>query len=195
MVDMFLMSYADGDLSPKNVPEEKVANHVPEDKNKRAVGTLAVDFQPRSKVFQAGNPSAAMDVSAPKTDEHDSGSESDDSTSSRDSAGITSMGLMQDHDFDGDPETNITNPFGNHPSNAETQWARQRRFGEENTQIDELMKFKGLEEIKQQFLDIKYKADISRQQGRSSKDKYHVVFQGSPGQVSYCTHFNLLGQP
>lgn len=85
-------------------------------------------------------------------------------------------------------------PFGHRPSKAEAQWKRQKSFRERSTQIDELTKYNGLEKIKQHFLDIKFKTDLSRGQGRSSKERYHVVLQGGPG-TGKITYFCLMGGP
>ncbi|KAH8801454.1 ATPase, AAA family protein [Xylogone sp. PMI_703] len=44
------------------------------------------------------------------------------------------------------------------------------------------MQYQGLEEVKQQFLDIKTKVDICNKQGRDlSEHRFNIVFQGNPG--------------
>lgn len=53
---------------------------------------------------------------------------------------------------------------------------------ESNDVLDELMQYEGLEEIKQQFLDIKSKVDVCKEQGRAlDSERFNVVFQGNPG--------------
>ncbi|KAI5920093.1 hypothetical protein F4810DRAFT_448501 [Camillea tinctor] len=48
--------------------------------------------------------------------------------------------------------------------------------------MDKLMKLKGLEEVKQTFLDILAKVEICKKQGRDlKKERFNVVFQGNPG--------------
>ncbi|KAK4163266.1 cbxX protein [Cladorrhinum sp. PSN259] len=75
------------------------------------------------------------------------------------------------------------NPFQIVPSSAAREWeTRKREFGEVNDAIDELMGYVGLEEVKQQFLDIKSQVDICNDQGRDlKKARFNIVFQGNPG--------------
>lgn len=48
--------------------------------------------------------------------------------------------------------------------------------------IDELMRYEGLEEVKQQFLDIKSKVDVCKNQRRDLKqERFNIIFQGNPG--------------
>ena len=59
--------------------------------------------------------------------------------------------------------------------------------GETSQVLDELMKYQGLEEVKQQFLDIKSKVDVCKEQdpdgnlNRLSSERFNIVFQGNPG--------------
>jgi hypothetical protein len=53
---------------------------------------------------------------------------------------------------------------------------------ESNVVLDELMQYEGLEDVKQQFLDIKSKVDVCKRQGRNLKsERFNIVFQGNPG--------------
>ncbi|KAK3983876.1 cbxX protein [Cladorrhinum sp. PSN332] len=75
------------------------------------------------------------------------------------------------------------NPFGPIKSDAAREWERRKReHKEENDVMDELMGYVGLEDVKKQFLDIKSKVDICKEQGRKlNKERFNVVFQGNPG--------------
>lgn len=68
-------------------------------------------------------------------------------------------------------------------SRAQEEWEhRKTTNNEQNEFIDQLMQYEGLEQVKQQFLDIKSMIDISKQQGRRpSSQRFNVVFQGNPG--------------
>ncbi|GAW23387.1 hypothetical protein ANO14919_129450 [Xylariales sp. No.14919] len=68
-------------------------------------------------------------------------------------------------------------------SAAHEEWARRKSIGgEENEVLDALMEYVGLEGIKQQFLDIKSKVDIYKEQGRNlASERFSIVFQGNPG--------------
>ncbi|KAI8963873.1 P-loop containing nucleoside triphosphate hydrolase protein [Daldinia sp. FL1419] len=74
-------------------------------------------------------------------------------------------------------------PFGFTPSAASQEWTRRKMFdGETNDVLDELMKYEGLEEVKQQFLDIKSKVEVCKEQSRPLKsERFNIVFQGNPG--------------
>jgi hypothetical protein len=75
------------------------------------------------------------------------------------------------------------NPFDPKPSEAAQEWKqRKAEHNEENSVIDELMGYVGLESVKRQFLDIKSNVDICKQQGRAlNKERFNIVFQGNPG--------------
>ncbi|KAJ8127585.1 hypothetical protein O1611_g6051 [Lasiodiplodia mahajangana] len=68
-------------------------------------------------------------------------------------------------------------------SSAREEWSRRKtRGGEENRILDKLMEYEGLERVKQQFLDIKSKVDICKEQKRDlSSERFSIVFQGNPG--------------
>ncbi|KAI1462797.1 P-loop containing nucleoside triphosphate hydrolase protein [Annulohypoxylon moriforme] len=74
-------------------------------------------------------------------------------------------------------------PFKDEPSKAIQEWnKRKSQHGEANTVLDVLMEYQGLEEVKQQFLDIKSKVDCCKEQGRDIKsERFNIVFQGNPG--------------
>ncbi|KAI0111382.1 P-loop containing nucleoside triphosphate hydrolase protein [Daldinia grandis] len=74
-------------------------------------------------------------------------------------------------------------PFNFIPSAASQEWTRRKMLdGETNDVLDELMGYEGLEDVKQQFLDIKSKVDVCKEQGRSLKsERFNIVFQGNPG--------------
>ncbi|KMU89771.1 stage V sporulation protein K [Coccidioides immitis H538.4] len=81
------------------------------------------------------------------------------------------------------PRPYCKNPFQFCPSPAAEEWEKRKAArGEVNEVIDRLMRYQGLEEVKQQFLDIKSKVDICESQGRSlNRERFNVVFQGNPG--------------
>ncbi|TRX93753.1 hypothetical protein FHL15_005429 [Xylaria flabelliformis] len=99
---------------------------------------------------------------------------------------------VTDWDFDDDAgpssyELSSTNKqFEPTYSSAKQEWIdRKTRGSETNTILDELMEYEGLEQVKQQFLDIKSKIDISKEQGRQlSSERFNIVFQGNPGTES-----------
>ncbi|KAI8954428.1 P-loop containing nucleoside triphosphate hydrolase protein [Xylaria longipes] len=68
-------------------------------------------------------------------------------------------------------------------SQAREEWIHRKiKGGEENEFLDKLMEYEGLEQVKQQFLDIKSKIEISKEQGRRLwSERFSVVFQGNPG--------------
>lgn len=75
-----------------------------------------------------------------------------------------------------------TNPFDHIPSKAADEWAYRKTQGETNRQIDELMTYQGLENVKQQFLAIKSHVDVCLKQRRDpKKDRYSIFFQGNLG--------------
>lgn len=81
-----------------------------------------------------------------------------------------------------DSIVDASNPFHQVLSYAAQEWEFRKRNGEENDVIDRLMEFQGLEEIKQQFLNIKSKIDICQGQGRDlAKERFSIVFRGNPG--------------
>ncbi|KAI0186841.1 hypothetical protein EV127DRAFT_500144 [Xylaria flabelliformis] len=71
-------------------------------------------------------------------------------------------------------------------SSAKQEWIdRKTRASETNTLLDELMEYEGLQQVKQQFLDIKSKINISKEQGRQlSSERLNIVFQGNLGTES-----------
>ncbi|KAI1207185.1 P-loop containing nucleoside triphosphate hydrolase protein [Annulohypoxylon truncatum] len=81
------------------------------------------------------------------------------------------------------PTSHGVNPFGPTTSRASQEWIfRKLLDGETNQVLDMLMQYQGLEEVKQQFLDIKSKVDCCRDQGRDLKsERFNIVFQGNPG--------------
>lgn len=100
---------------------------------------------------------------------------------------------VPDSDEDGDSSENnqspvplVDNPFGHVPSPAADRWARSKERGEENDAIDKLMELEGLEEVKEQFLTIKFKTDMDRKNKISPvHSRYHAVLQGNPGTGVY----------
>ncbi|KAI0380711.1 P-loop containing nucleoside triphosphate hydrolase protein [Hypomontagnella monticulosa] len=71
------------------------------------------------------------------------------------------------------------------PSLAAQEWEKSKTEDSEddpNDVVDELMKLKGLEEVKQQFLDIMWKVEVCKKQERElNTERFNVVFQGNPG--------------
>ncbi|KAK4220917.1 hypothetical protein QBC38DRAFT_449623 [Podospora fimiseda] len=75
-----------------------------------------------------------------------------------------------------------SNPFGMGNLSAEEEWNRRKReFGVKSDVLDKLMTYVGLNEVKMQFLDIQSKVALCKEQGRLSKERFNVVFQGNPG--------------
>ncbi|KAM0265171.1 hypothetical protein ACHAQJ_000324 [Trichoderma viride] len=70
---------------------------------------------------------------------------------------------------------------------AAEEWDLRKEHGESSSALDELMQFQGLEEVKRQFLDIKSKVDICKEQDPEGEmdilklERFSVVFQGNPG--------------
>lgn len=81
----------------------------------------------------------------------------------------------------------FNNPFEHKPPEAAREWERRKQeHGETSDVIDELMRLEGLEDVKNQFLDIKSKVDLCNEQGRDLKhERFHIVFQGNPGTGKY----------
>ncbi|KAI1741348.1 P-loop containing nucleoside triphosphate hydrolase protein [Xylaria scruposa] len=99
---------------------------------------------------------------------------------------VTPPVKLQDHRGDNDLSHNHpyldNKQFNLTPSNAQREWARRKSRGEKNEVIDELMGYVGLEGVKQQFLDIKSKVDICKEQGRNlASERFSIVLQGNPG--------------
>ena len=69
------------------------------------------------------------------------------------------------------------------PSPAETEWKRQKEVeSAKNDAIDDIMQMGGLEEVKQQVLDIKSKVEITNRQGGSLTDvRFSASMLGNPG--------------
>ncbi|KAL6819529.1 P-loop containing nucleoside triphosphate hydrolase protein [Trichoderma sp. SZMC 28015] len=79
----------------------------------------------------------------------------------------------------------VINPFGEQCSEAAKEWQeRKQNFGEESDALDKLMTYKGLERVKQQFLDMKSKYQIRKKQSSSGwrkRERLNIIFQGNPG--------------
>lgn len=69
------------------------------------------------------------------------------------------------------------------PSNAKEEWEHLKQFeGAKSDPLDELMGMIGLEEVKEQFLSIKSKADATVRQGISlAKERFSCSMLGNPG--------------
>ncbi|KAK5991193.1 Ribulose bisphosphate carboxylase/oxygenase activase [Cladobotryum mycophilum] len=79
-------------------------------------------------------------------------------------------------------------PFQTVTSMAAQEWDHRKRVdGERSDVLDKLMKYQGLEEVKQQFLDIKSKVDVYKKQdpdgklNRIKSERFNIIFQGNPG--------------
>ncbi|KAI0892960.1 P-loop containing nucleoside triphosphate hydrolase protein [Annulohypoxylon nitens] len=74
-------------------------------------------------------------------------------------------------------------PFEQTLSNAEQEWNRRKDLdGDENSVLDELMQYEGLQQVKQMFLDIMSKVKICKDQGRNlNSERFNIVMQGNPG--------------
>jgi predicted AAA+ superfamily ATPase len=82
------------------------------------------------------------------------------------------------------------NPFPIKKSAAEQEWEQLKLQGVKNPAIDKLMAMVGLENVKQQVLAIRSKAETCKLQGADlSKERFNVVFQGNPGTGKSC-HIN-----
>ncbi|KAJ2898781.1 hypothetical protein MKZ38_003651 [Zalerion maritima] len=66
---------------------------------------------------------------------------------------------------------------------AENDWSLGKGVYKETSEVmDELMRFEGLEDVKQKFLHIKYRVNICRLQGVDLKTEgFNIVFQANPG--------------
>lgn len=79
---------------------------------------------------------------------------------------------------------NLLNPK---VSAAAQEWNSRKNTGEFSSALDELMQYRGLEEVKQHFLDIKSKVDICDKQDPDRRmnvlklERFNAVFQGNPG--------------
>ncbi|RFU74458.1 stage v sporulation k [Trichoderma arundinaceum] len=81
------------------------------------------------------------------------------------------------------PES-VINPFGRKNSDAAKEWQlRKQNYGEESDALDELMTYQGIEDVKQQFLDIYSRCEIRKKQFPSWKkgERLNMIFQGNPG--------------
>lgn len=86
----------------------------------------------------------------------------------------------------------LSDPIAERPRRrANEEWARRKRVdNESNAILDQLMEFEGLDDVKQQFLDIKSKVDVCKRQGRNLKlERFNIVFQGNPG-TGECTSYS-----
>ncbi|OTB00334.1 hypothetical protein M426DRAFT_66057 [Hypoxylon sp. CI-4A] len=94
---------------------------------------------------------------------------------------------VHNYSCDNDVPSTTTHLGGKHfkptVSNANDEWThRKATGGEESETLDALMEYEGLERVKQQFLDIKSKVDMCKEQGRSlASERFSIVFQGNPG--------------
>jgi len=92
--------------------------------------------------------------------------------------------------------TQLEPPAANEPTNAGAQqdlehktsaaredWEHQKKYeAAKNEQLDELMSMVGLEDVKEAFLAIKAKVDITVRQGVSlSKERFGASLLGNPG--------------
>jgi len=68
-------------------------------------------------------------------------------------------------------------------SAAQNDWEHQKQFeGASNEQLDELMTMIGLENVKEAFLDIKDKIDLTVRQNTSlAKERFGISLLGNPG--------------
>ena len=68
-------------------------------------------------------------------------------------------------------------------SPSRDEWQRRKMMdGADNEHIDAIMEMTGLEEVKEQVLNIKDKVDMSIMQGTTVKDeRFHIVLLGNPG--------------
>lgn len=68
-------------------------------------------------------------------------------------------------------------------SEVNKKWQNKQYKGNLKKAIDKLMKLIGLEEVKQQSLDLISKAKIAKRQGknRMRDQRFNIVFQGNPG--------------
>lgn len=116
--------------------------------------------------------------------------------SSKDSASISTPASSSPDTTSGaanvpDPSNNSNNPSSPDPSMtpvpvgsaAQRIWDDQKRQGAPpNRQLDELMPMIGLESVKEAFLEIKAKVEITvRQNANLSKERFGVSFLGNPG--------------
>ncbi|KAK3374612.1 P-loop containing nucleoside triphosphate hydrolase protein [Podospora didyma] len=110
------------------------------------------------------------------------------------------MSSSTENDSEGKSSSELTTPGSSTPpstsaestppatvSGSGKEWKRRkhhhdRRRRESNEFIDKLMRYEGLEEVKQQFIDIKSKVDIAKKQKKRMKhERFNVIFQGNPG--------------
>ncbi|KAI2779115.1 P-loop containing nucleoside triphosphate hydrolase protein [Daldinia loculata] len=120
---------------------------------------------PNSPTFQSSSDNLSLSQSCPSSPQ--SGPTNPDATTSQ----ATHQSPRDDR------------PFNFMPSTASQEWTRRKVLDDEtNDVLDELMRYEGLEEVKQQFLDIKSKVDVCKEQGRDLKsERFNIVFQGNPG--------------
>jgi DNA repair exonuclease SbcCD ATPase subunit len=69
------------------------------------------------------------------------------------------------------------------PQNAKAEWEHLKRFdGASSTPMDDLMEMIGLEDVKQKFLSIKAKVDLTLRQNTSlALDRFSCSMLGNPG--------------
>lgn len=74
-------------------------------------------------------------------------------------------------------------PFGQTRSHAAEEWAdRKKRYNKTSETLDKLMQYQGLERVKQQFLDMEFKVELSKAQGLDMRaERFNIVFEGNPG--------------
>ena len=88
-----------------------------------------------------------------------------------------------DHQSESENDSEYDKNFGT--SDSDTSDDSERQFSPVAV-IESLMKLVALEEVKEQFLDIKSNVETCRlQKVRARKQRFHAVFQGNPGTGMY----------
>jgi len=74
-------------------------------------------------------------------------------------------------------------PDFEYPENAKEEWEHLKQFdGAQSTPMDELMTMIGLEDVKQMFLSIKSKVDLTLRQSTSlASERFSCSMLGNPG--------------
>ncbi|KAK0704013.1 P-loop containing nucleoside triphosphate hydrolase protein [Lasiosphaeria miniovina] len=141
--------------------------------SRRRRNSLASSSSSSSSSSDSSSSSSSSDSSSSDSDsDSDSASASASDTKSTKSSAKSARGRR------------CANPFPHQTSAAAQEWKRRKRdFGDKNKVIDKLMKYEGLDEVKQQFIDIAAKAELAKVQGRRLRahERFNAVFQGNPG--------------